>query len=113
MSVEFVKNCQKFGIKKSIDPICPYEATVKFDNPKEMQGFFNNAMKDRVNAHAIQRIADGIAPSFIRRSLKSPPPLTESERLSFLFSEISKDNARVVLQNNNLRLQPESKDETN
>lgn len=63
-------------------------------------------MKNRMNSDSIQRIADGIAPSYIRRSLKSPPPLSKSEQLSFLFSEIAKGNANVVLRNDDFSLEP-------
>lgn len=106
MHAEFVKNTQKFSIKKSVEAIEPDEAIVKFKDSREIQTFFNNAMKNRMNSDSIHRMADRIAPSYIRRSLKSPPPLSERERLDFLFSEIAKGNANVVLKNNAFQLEP-------
>lgn len=103
---EFIKDAQKFSIKKSVEALKPDEAIVKFKDSRGIQTFFNDAMKNKMNSDSIQRMAGSIAPSYIRRSLKSPPPLSERERLDFLFSEIAKGNANVVLRNDTFYLEP-------
>ena len=102
MHTEFVKNTRKFGVKRSIESIHANEAIVKFENSSEMQAFFEDSMRNVANLRAIRSIADDIAPSYIRRSLRSAPPLSEQQRLDYLFSEIDKGQAYVVLKNNQL-----------
>jgi hypothetical protein len=73
MPVEFSKNTQKFGVRKAMEPIRPDEAVVKFENERAVRTFFNNAIENGINSMSIQRIANGIAPTFSSRSLKSSP----------------------------------------
>lgn len=61
---EFHIHTQRFGVKKFLDPVYENEATVQFRNMNEIQTFFNNAMKNRFNSEAIQRIAKDVAPSY-------------------------------------------------
>jgi hypothetical protein len=107
MPVEFSKNTQKFGVRKAMEPIRPDEAVVKFENERAVRTFFNNAIENGINSMSIQRIANGIAPTFSSRSLKSSPQLSNQDRLEYLYSAIAKNSARVVLKNQAFR--PETK----
>lgn len=69
----------------------------------EIQTFFDNAMKNRFNSAAIQRIAKDVAPSYCCRSIKHRRLPSAQERLEILYSEIEKGRARVVLINDSLK----------
>jgi hypothetical protein len=116
MSKIFYKNTHQFSIKKTIEPLCLDEAIVNFYNRQEIQTFFDNALRSQMNLAPIHQIAKDIAPTFCRRHVKSRPQLNSQERMDFLFSELEKGNARVVLKNDylkhraNLHTPPKSED---
>ncbi len=107
MNIEFLKNTERFGVRKGMESINPDEAVVNFDNEHEVRTFFTNASNCGMNAKLIQRIATNIAPTFSHRSLKKSPELSDRECQEYLYSEIAKGNARVVLKNNGFT--PETK----
>ena len=104
MTLEFTKSTQRFGVKKAVETVYPDEAIVKFGNQHEIEKFFNDALNSRTDNRFIQQIADRFAPSYCRRSIKSSPQLSNQERLNYLFAEIDKGNANVILKNSSLKL---------
>lgn len=116
MSRIFYKNAQQFSVKKAIESLSPDEAIVHFNNRQEIQTFFDNTLKNRMNLAPVYQIANDIAPTFCRRHVKSRPQLNSQERMDFLFSELDNGNVRVVLKNQslnpkiNLHAPPKSED---
>ena len=104
----FYKNTHQFSVKKTIEPLLPDEAIIQFRNKQEIHNFFSNATKTQMNLPAIQQIAEDISPTFSQRHLKNQPQLSNQERMDFLFSELEKGNARVILKNESIKTKPET-----
>ncbi len=94
---------QRFGVKSISEPFTPEDAIVSFENMNQIKSFFNKAMKSQINSKSIHRIAKDIAPSYCCRSLNFRRHGQDIPPLDYLYTQIEKGEANVVLINDQLK----------
>jgi hypothetical protein len=103
MYYDFFQNSQRFSVKRGSEPISYDEAIVRFYDIKEIQSFFNSAMRNHTDCRAVHNIAKDFIPSNCCRPRKNRPLQSNNDRFQSLYSEISGGNVNVVLKSDNLK----------